>query len=136
MLCYKIVDYIQSDEFKKVFKGVQNGYAFPNYPPKDPYFFISRSYDKGKKKPATKEDIALIMNIQRDISITGKPVNIIKKLIINERNGGTKGEVKRATEWKEERYGSVLSYDNEVQNSYATKPVVIINPDEESEEDE
>ena len=75
---YKIVDYIQSDEFKKVFKGVQNGYAFPNYPPKDPYFFISRSYDKGKKKPATKEDIALIMNIQRDISITGKPVNILK----------------------------------------------------------
>ena len=133
---YKIVDYIQSDEFKKVFKGVQNGYAFPNYPPKDPYFFISRSYDKGKKKPATKEDIALIMNIQRDISITGKPVNIIKKLIINERNGGTRGEVKRATAWKEDRYESVLSYDNEVQNSYATKPVVIINPDEESEEDE
>ena len=133
---YKIVDYIQSDGFKKVFKDVQNGYAFPDYPPKDPYFFISRSYDMGKKKPATKEDIALIMNLQRDVSSTGKPINIIQRLIDNEKKGGTKGEIKRATEWKEENYSSVVSYSNHLQMRYATKPVVIINEDDEEEEDE
>lgn len=124
---YKIVDYIQSDGFKKVFKGVQKGYAFPDYPPKDPYFFISRSYDMGKKKPATKEDIALIMNLQRDVSKVGKPINIIQRLIDAEKNGGTKDQIKLATEWKEKNYNSVLSYSNKVQHSYATKPVVIIN---------
>ena len=124
---YKIVDYIQSDGFKKTFKAVQKGYAFPDYPPKDPYFFISRSYDMGKKKPATKEDIALIMNLQRDVSKTGKPVNIIKRLIEEERYGGAVGQVKRAKEWQDENYDSVLSYTNKIQMEYAKKPVVIIN---------
>ena len=130
---YKIVDYIQSDGFKKVFKDVQKGYAFPDYPPKDPYFFISRSYDMGKKKPATKEDIALIMNLQRD---SDKPVNIIQRLIDSEKKGGTKGQVKRATSWNEEKFKSVLSYSKELQMDYATKPVVIINNENEDDDDE
>ena len=81
----------------------------------------------GNKKPATKEDIALIMNLQRDVSKVGKPINIIQRLIDAEKNGGTKDQIKLATEWKEKNYNSVLSYSNKVQHSYATKPVVIIN---------
>ncbi len=127
---YKIVDYVQSDEFKKVFKGVQEGYAFPSYPPKDPYFYISRAYDMGKKNPATKEDIALIMNLQRDMD---KPVNIIKHLIDKEKNGGTKNEVVKATSWKEDKFKSVLSYTKELQMKYATKPLTIIESEEDDE---
>ena len=120
---YKIVDYIQSDEFKKIFVDVQNGYAYPQFPPKDPYFFISRSYIRGKKKPATKEDIALIMNLQRDVSKTGNPVNIIEKLIEAEKAGGAKGQIATATEWPGDRFGNVLSYNNKTQVLYAHRPV-------------
>ena len=87
----------------------------------------------GKKKPATKEDIALIMNLQRDVSKTGKPVNIIKRLIDAEHNGGAKGQGKTATGWNDESYGAILSYDNKLQMHYAKKPLIII---EETEEDE
>jgi hypothetical protein len=76
------------------------------------------------------------MNLQRDVSKTGKPVNIIQRLIDNEKRGGTKGEVKRATGWKEENYDSVVSYSKEVQMKYATQPVVIINNEDEEEDDE
>ena len=120
---YKIVDYIQSDEFKKIFVDVQNGYAYPQFPPKDPYFFISRSYIRGKKKPATKEDIALIMNLQRDVSKTDNPVNIIEKLIEAEKAGGAKGQIATATEWPSDRFGNVLSYNNKTQVLYAHRPV-------------
>ncbi len=126
---YKIVDYIQSDEFKKIFVDVQNGYAFPQFPPKDPYFFISRSYVRGKKKPATREDIALIMNLQRDVSKTGKPINIIQKLIEAERNGGAKGQIKIASEWPEDNFNLTLSYNNETQVFYARKPVELLGGD-------
>jgi len=128
---FKIVDYIQSDGFKKVFKDVQKGYAFPDYPPKDPYFYISRAYDMGKKNPATKEDIALIMNLQRDMK---KPVNIIQRLIDKEKNGGTKDEVVKATSWNEEKFKSVLSYSKELQMKYATKPLTIIESEEDDDE--
>ena len=123
---YKIVDYIQSEKFKKIFVDVQNGYAYPQFPPKDPYFFISRSYVRGKKKPATREDIALIMNLQRDVAKTGKPVNIIQKLIEAEKNGGAKGQIKLASEWPEENFDLTLSYNNEIQVFYARKPVELI----------
>jgi mono/diheme cytochrome c family protein len=124
---YKIVDYIQSDKFKKIFVDVQNGYAFPQFPPKDPYFFISRSYIRGKKNPATREDIALIMNLQRDVSKTGKPINIIEKLIEAENAGGAKGQVAIATEWPDDQFRKVLSYDNETQVLYAQKPVELVD---------
>ena len=123
---YKIVDYIQSNEFKKIFVDVQNGYAYPQFPPKDPYFFISRSYVRGKKKPATREDIALIMNLQRDVAKTGKPVNIIQKLIEAEKNGGAKGQIKIASEWPEDNFKFALSYTNETQVFYAHKPIELI----------
>jgi len=127
---YKIVDYIQSDEFKKIFVDVQNGYAYPQFPPKDPYFFISRSYVRGKKKPATREDIALIMNLQRDVAKTGKPINIIQKLIEAEKNGGAKGQIKLASEWPEDNFNLVVSYTNEEQVFHAQTPVELIGDEE------
>jgi hypothetical protein len=130
---YKIVDYIQSDEFKKIFVDVQNGYAYPQFPPKDPYFFISRSYVRGKKKPATREDIALIMNLQRDVAKTGKPINIIQKLIEAEKNGGAKGQIKLASEWPEDNFNLVLSYTNEEQVFHAQTPVELIGDEEVTE---
>ena len=120
---YKIVDYIQSDEFKKIFVDVQNGYAYPQFPPKDPYFFISRSYIRGKKNPATREDIALIMNLQREVAKTGKPIDIIKALIDAEKNRGAKGQIKIATGWPQDNFDLVLSYDNQTQVYYAQRPV-------------
>ena len=120
---YRIVDYIQSDEFKKIFVDVQNGYAYPQFPPKDPYFFISRAYVRGKKKPATEEDIALIMNLQRDVIKTGKPINIIEKLIEAEKNGGAKGQIAIASGWSPDDFKHTLSYDNKTQIYYARRPV-------------
>jgi hypothetical protein len=129
---YKIVDYIQSDEFKKIFVDVQNGYAYPQFPPKDPYFFISRSYVRGKQKPATREDIALIMNLQREVSKTGKPIDIIKALIDAEKNGGAKGQIKIATGWPQDNFDLVLSYDNKTQVHYAQRPVELEGEEETS----
>ncbi|MBT6295164.1 MAG: cytochrome c, partial [Nitrospina sp.] len=130
---YKIVDYIQSDEFKKIFVDVQNGYAFPQFPPKDPYFFISRSYVRGKKKPATREDIALIMNLQRDVAKTGKPINIIQKLIEAEENGGAQGQMNLASEWPESNFKHSLSYSNETQVFYAQKPLEFLDAEDSVE---
>jgi mono/diheme cytochrome c family protein len=129
---YKIVDYIQSDEFKKIFVDVQNGYAYPQFPPKDPYFFISRSYIRGKKNPATREDIALIMNLQREVAKTGKPIDIIKALIDAEKNGGAKGQIKIATGWPQDNFDLVLSYDNQTQVYYAQRPVDLEGEEETS----
>jgi len=130
---YKVVDYIQSDEFKKIFVDVQNGYAYPQFPPKDPYFFISRSYVRGKKNPATREDIALIMNLQRDAAKTGKPINIIQKLIEAEENGGTKGQINIASGWPEDNFNLTLSYNNDTQVYYAQKPVELIGDEKETD---
>ena len=85
----------------------------------------------GKKNPATKEDIALIMNLQRDMK---KPVNIIQRLIDKEKNGGVKDEVLKATSWNEEKFKSVLSYSKELQMTYATKPLTIIESEEDDDE--
>lgn len=120
---YRVVDYVQSPGFQKRFVDTQKGFAYPNVPPKDPYFFISRSYNKGKKNSATEEDIALVMNTQMEAIRTGKPINVIQRLIDAERNGGAKGEIAKAEGWKSEDFASVTTYTNEEQVHYASKPV-------------
>lgn len=148
---YRIVDYIQSPAFKKLFVATQQGVQYPNVPPKDPYFYISRSYIRGKKLPATVEDIALVMNAQIEAIRTGKPVNVIQRLIDAERSREQKkgglvaslpivGQVatwlatdepdqaapdQRVRGWNPDDYKLVISYANDDQVYYASKPLVV-----------
>ncbi len=61
---YRIVDYVQSNEFKQLVHEDYSGIAHPTMPPKDVYWYISLSYIHGKQTPATEEDIRLIMDAQ------------------------------------------------------------------------
>ncbi len=61
---YRIVDYVQSNEFKQWVHEDYSGIAHPTMPPKDVYWYISLSYIHGKQTPATEEDIRLIMDAQ------------------------------------------------------------------------
>ncbi len=55
-----IVDYVQSDEFKKKFKAHKKGKVVAGTPPKDPFEFLSRQYATGESESATAEDIRRI----------------------------------------------------------------------------
>jgi len=70
------------------------------------------------------------MNLQRDVAKTGKPINIIQKLIEAEKNGGAKGQIKLASEWPEDNFNLVLSYTNEEQVFHAETPVELIGDEE------
>ncbi|MFQ5715838.1 MAG: c-type cytochrome, partial [Nitrospinales bacterium] len=119
---YRIVDHIQSDYFKKTFIATQNGIVSPDHPIKDPYFYISRSYIRGKEHAASEEDIALVMNAQREAIETGKPVHVIKRLISADRAGGAQGEIARATGWIPENF-KVLAYTSDMGYKLAQAPL-------------
>ena len=119
---YRIVDYIQSPAFKKILVGAENGIAWPHKPPKDPFFYISRSYIRGKEHAATKADVALVMNAQREAIETGKPVHVIKRLLAADGQE-SKDQLASASSWPDALFDKVLSYRNKLQMYYANKPV-------------
>ena len=80
-----------------------------------------------------RKHIALIMNLQRDAAKTGKPINIIQKLIEAEENGGTKGQINIASGWPEDNFNLTLSYSNDTQVYYAQKPVELIGDEKETD---
>jgi mono/diheme cytochrome c family protein len=123
---YRIVDYVQSPKFKKMFVDTQNGIAYPDVPPKDPYFFISRSYARGKKKSATEDDIALVMNSQLEAIRQGKPVDVIQRLIDRERQGDDAEPIKNIQVWDPMDFKRVLSYTSEEQVNLAAKPLELL----------
>ncbi len=122
---YRIVDYVQSPPFRKKFLESQEGIAYPDAPPKDPYFFISRSYVRGKQQSATVADIALVMAAQMEAIRTGKPIDVIQRLIDAERGGPglAASQPAHIPGWNPEDFAHVLSYDNSDLQRYASAPL-------------
>jgi len=144
---YRIVDYIQSTPFKRLFIETQNGIHYPTQPPRDPYFYISRSYVRGKQHAATEEDIALVMNAQMEAIKTGKKVDVMQRLLDADRGRAAKKSVAadfpvlgtiiswlteddaeetqtaQSKGWNPDDYKYVLGYTNEQQVYYASKPI-------------
>ncbi|MCP4005265.1 MAG: cytochrome c [bacterium] len=59
-----IVNYVQSDEFREKFQAHQDALHAKGDPPKDPFEYLSRQYQKGTLESATADDIRRISQAQ------------------------------------------------------------------------
>jgi len=77
---YRIVDYVQSAEFKTIISESEAGIIQPQYPPKDAYYYISRAYLRGRSEPATEADILIVLEAYEKAVATNTKVNVLRLL--------------------------------------------------------
>lgn len=86
---YRIVDYVQSEEFRTLITESQAGIIQPQFPPKDAYFYISRAYLNGRAEPATEKDILTVLKAYEKAVATNTKVNVLPLLGAHEPTNAT-----------------------------------------------
>ncbi|MFQ5667301.1 MAG: c-type cytochrome, partial [Candidatus Binatia bacterium] len=94
---YRIVDYVQSPAFRALITESQAGILDPQFPPKDAYFYISRAYLAGRKKPATEADILTVLEAYEQAVATNTKVNVLKLLGAHESTTASAQGANQAT---------------------------------------
>lgn len=77
---YRIVDFVQSEEFRTLIKESEEGIMHPEFPPKDAYYYISRAYLNGRTEPATEADILALLEAYERAVATNTKVNALQVL--------------------------------------------------------
>ncbi|MFQ5701804.1 MAG: c-type cytochrome, partial [Acidobacteriota bacterium] len=77
---YRIVDFVQSEEFRTLIDEAQEGIIDPQFPPKDAYFYISRAYLNGRDEPATRADILTVLEAYERAVATNTKINVLELL--------------------------------------------------------
>ncbi len=77
---YRIVDFVQSDEFKTLIEEAEAGIIHPQFPPKDAYYYISRAYLHGRKEKATEADILTVLEAYERAVATNTKINVLELL--------------------------------------------------------
>ena len=77
---YRIVDFVQSEEFRTLITESEQGVIHPQFPPKDAYYYISRAYLRGRSSPATEADILAVLEAYEKAVATNTKLNALAVL--------------------------------------------------------